>query len=156
MATVEQIAKASLQRIIVQGSESPLNPDDYQDFIFALNNYMTDLDAQGVALGYTVVNDLSDQVTIPVGALRGVIANMAIEVAPDYGGFVSPELALQAQQGMNAMRRLGKSSPRTQYPSTLPRGSGNYYEYSTNPFYPDLEAEILAEVSGSIALETNT
>ena len=156
MATVEQIAKASLQRILVQGSESTLNPDDYQDFIFALNNYMTALDAEGIALGYTVVDDLSDQVTIPVGALRGVIANMAIEVAPDYGGVVTDALVVQAQQGMIAMRRLGKSSPQTQFPSTLPRGSGNYYEYSTNPFYPDLEAEILAEVSGSIALESGT
>ena len=89
MATVEQIAKASLQRLLVQGSESSLNPDDYQDYIFALNNYMTALDADGIALGYTVVDSISDQVTIPIGALRGVIANMAIEVAPDYGGEVS-------------------------------------------------------------------
>jgi hypothetical protein len=70
MATVEQIAKASLQRIVVQGSESSLNPDDYQDYIFALNNYMTALDADGIALGYTLVDSISDQVTIPVGALR--------------------------------------------------------------------------------------
>jgi hypothetical protein len=156
MATVEQIAKASLQRLLVQGSESSLNPDDYQDYIFALNNYMTALDADGIALGYTVVDSISDQVTIPIGALRGVIANMAIEVAPDYGVLVSDALVVQAQQGMNAMRRLGKSSPLTQYPSTLPRGSGNYHEYNTTPFYPDLEAEILAEVSGSIGLETGT
>lgn len=156
MATVEEVAKASLGSILVQGSEAPLNPDDYQAFIFALNNYMTSLDAEGIALGYTVVDSINDQVTIPVGALRGVIANMAIEVAPDYGATVTDALVVRAQQGMNAMRRLGKSSPQTQYPSTLPRGSGNYHEYNTTPFYPDLEAEILAEVSGSIGLETGT
>jgi hypothetical protein len=41
MATVAQVAKASLQRILVQASEAPLEPDEYQDYIFALNNYMT-------------------------------------------------------------------------------------------------------------------
>jgi hypothetical protein len=86
MATVAQVAKASLQRILVQASEAPLEPDEYQDYIFALNNYMTQLDAQGIVLGYTVVDSLGDEVTVPTGALRGIIANMAIEVAPDYGG----------------------------------------------------------------------
>jgi hypothetical protein len=154
--TVEQVAKASLGSILVQGSEAPLNPDDYQAFIFALNNYMTSLDADGIALGYTVVSSLNDQVTIPIGALRGVIANMAIEVAPDYGATVTEALALRAKQGMDAMRKLGQSMGETRYPSTLPRGSGNYYEYSTNPFYPDRESEILAEATGSIALENGT
>ena len=64
MATVAQVAKASLQRILVQAAESPLEPAEYQDYIFALNNYMTQLDAQGVQLGYTEVSDLGDAVTV--------------------------------------------------------------------------------------------
>ena len=40
MATVAQVAKASLQRILVQASESLLEPDEYQDYIFALNNFV--------------------------------------------------------------------------------------------------------------------
>ena len=98
MATVAQVAKASLQRILVQASEAPLQPDEYSDFIFAMNNYMNDLDASGIQLGYTEVSALGDDVTIPTGALRGLIANMAIEVAPDYNGIISA--------------RLGKSSKR--------------------------------------------
>ena len=93
MATVAQVAKSSLQRILVQASEAPLEPDEYQDFIFSMNNYMAELDAQGIQLGYTVVSDLGDEVTIPTGALRGLIANMAIEVAPDYNGVVSGRLS---------------------------------------------------------------
>ena len=38
MATVAQVAKASLQRILVQASEAPLEADEYADFIFAMNN----------------------------------------------------------------------------------------------------------------------
>jgi len=158
MATVAQVAKASLQRILVQASEAPLEADEYQDFIFAMNNYMLALDAQGVHLGYTAVSNLADQVTVPLGALRGVIANLAIEVAPDFGGVVTDALVLQAREGLQAMRMLGQTIGGTRMPSTLPIGSGNTdtgYGWSWN-FYPDSEDSILAETIGTIALESST
>jgi len=57
-----------------------MEADEYADYIFALNNYMTALEAEGVSLGYTVVANLSDAVTVPTGALRGIIANMALRL----------------------------------------------------------------------------
>jgi hypothetical protein len=158
MATVAQVAKASLQRILVQASEAPLEADEYQDFIFAMNNYMMSLDAQGIHLGYTEVSNLSDTVTVPVGALRGIIANVAIEVAPDYGGIVTDALVLQAREGLQSMRMLGQTIGATRLPSTLPIGSGNSdttlgWSYT---FYPDSEESILAETIGTIALESST
>jgi hypothetical protein len=156
MATVAQVAKASLQRILVQASESDLEPDEYQDWIFACNNYMAALDADGVALGYTEVADLGDEITIPTGALRGLIANVAIEVAPDYNGTVSPALITAAGEGERVMRKLALQLRNTEFPSTLPRGSGNYQRDGDDLYYPDLEAEILAESTGSILLEEDT
>ena len=157
MATVAQVAKASLQRILVQASEADLEPDEYQDFIFAMNNYMLSLDAGGVSLGYTEVASLGDTVTVPTGALRGLIANMAIEVAPDYGCQISAGLIAAAAEGRKVMRRLGISIAATQYPGNLPVGSGNESgRFNNNHFYPDLEAEILAETTGAIGLETGT
>lgn len=158
MATVAQVAKASLQRILVQASEAPLEPDEYQDFIFAMNNYMAELDAQGISLGYTAVTDLGDEVTIPTGALRGLIANLAIEVSPDYGGVVSRGLVKAARDGFQTMRVLGQRISTTRNPSTLPVGSGNedtVYGYPGH-FYSNLEEEILAETTGAIGLEINT
>jgi hypothetical protein len=158
MATVAQVAKAALQRILVQASEAALEPDEYQDFIFAMNNYMAQLDAQGVTLGYTEVSDLGDEVTVPTGALRGIIANMAIEVAPDYGGVVSEGLVKAAREGMQTMRTIGVRMGKTALPATLPIGSGNEDESfgMSGHFYPDQEAEILAETTGAIGLEINT
>lgn len=159
MATVAQVAAASLKRILVQGADAPFEADEYQDFIFALNNYMLALDAEGVTLGYTEVSDLGDQVTVPTGALRGIIANMAIEVAPDYGGQVSPALVKAARDGLQTMRLIGQTVPATAYPSTLPIGSGNDCNsaYLTSRFYSGAtEAEILAETTGAISLENDT
>ena len=157
MATVAQVIKASLQRILVQEDEAPIEASEAQDFIFAMNNYMLALDAEGITLGYTEVSGLGDVITIPTGALRGVIANMAIEVAPDFNGQITSGLAIAAKDGMQAMRNLGQTMGATQFPSTLPIGSGNEGAgVFTDHFYPDLEATILAETTGSIGLETST
>lgn len=158
MATVAQVANAALKRILVQGSDAPLEADEYQDFIFALNNFMLALDAEGVTLGYTEVSDLGDEITVPTGALRGIIANMAIEVAPDYNGTVSPALAAAASKGMQVMRIIGQTISASSYPSTLPVGSGNEDDTFTNRRFYDgaNEAEILAETTGAISLEDST
>jgi len=158
MATVAQVAKASLQAILVQASESQLEADEYQDFMFAMNNYMASLAAKGVNLGYTNVSTLADTVTVPPGAITGLIANMAIQSVPYYGGVVTPELALTAREGMQAMRQLGQIITPTRLPSTLPIGSGNEdstYGYSSH-FYTGDEAAIAAETNGMIALEVST
>ena len=157
MATAAQVTKASLQRIVVQASEADLEPDEFQDAIFAMNNYMLALDAQGVTLGYTEVLDLGDEVTIPVGALRGLIANLAIEIAPDYNGIISQGLVVAAEAGYKAMLHLGNRIGATKFPSTLPIGSGNEdTTYLNRHFFPGLEAQILAETSGAIGLEIST
>lgn len=158
MATVAQVAKASLQAILVQASEAPLEADEFQDFIFAMNNYMNSLAAKGVNLGYTAVSNLADEVTVPPGALTGIIANMAIQSVPYYGGVVTPELALTAREGMLAMRHLGQIITPTRLPSTLPIGSGNEDDQfgSGMHFYPETEPAILTEVNGPIALEVST
>jgi hypothetical protein len=157
MATVEQVAKDALKMIMVQGADAPLDADDYADFITALNDYMHQLAAEGVNLGYTEVSSIQDEVTVPLGALRGIKANMAINVSPSYGGVISEALILTAKQGKQTMRLIGQRIGKTRYPSTLPRGSGNYDSFSMGDnYYPDLEASILTETTGTIGLEDNT
>lgn len=157
MAKVADVIKASLQKILVQASEQPIQAAEAQDFIVSMNNFMLDLDAQGVSLGYTVVTGLGDEVTIPTGALRGLINNMAVEVVDEYDGQVTGTLIDLANDGMKAMRRLGQRIPTSRYPSTLPIGSGNEWNsHNTSHFYPDQEAQILAETTGCIGLESNT
>lgn len=157
MATAAQVTKAILQEILVRASESPLEADELQDTLFAMNNYMTALDADGVHLGYTVVSDLGDAVTVPDGALQGLIANVAIDVAPQFGATVSQALVLKAKKGMSAMRKLGVTITPMSYPSTLPIGSGSESgDYTYDHFYPETDATALTETNNTIALESGT
>ena len=158
MATAAQVIKAALQRILVQASEANLEPDEQQDTIFAMNNLMLAYDADGIKLGYTEVSTLADTITIPTGALRGLIANLAIEISPDYNGSITAALADAARNGLDTMRKLGVAMGETAFPSTLPIGSGNEHchDHFSQRFFPDLEREILSETTGCIALETGT
>lgn len=148
MATVAQVAKASLQRILVQASEADLEPDEYQDYIFALNNFMLSLVVEGVDLGFTEVSNLADEVTVPSGAIRGIIANMAIEVSPDYNGTISQGLVLAAKDGLNTMRLLSMRQEAGVLPPTMPLGSGTEYDIGYNndhfntAFYPKALIEL--------------
>ena len=160
MTTTGQVLKAALQEILVQGSEAPLEADEYQDAIFALNNYMTALDANGVHLGYTVVDSLNDEITVPAGAIQGIISNLAILLATQFNSTVSPSLSAKAQMGLNAMRKLGITLAPMSYPGTLPIGSGNegFWNggFRGGHFYPDTADTALTETGNNIALETNT
>lgn len=125
MATASELASRSLKLIIVEAADAPLESDEYSDYYFALNSFMSDLEARGISLGYTPVTLGTDEVTVPPGALRGIISNLALEVAPDYGASPNPILVLQAREGMRALRRIGQAQIEASYPPTLPRGTGH-------------------------------
>ncbi len=143
---------------MVAASESELNQDEATDFIFSMNTWMFSLDADGVNLGYTEVANLADIVTVPLGALYGIIKNMAIISAPDYGVIVKPALAAEAIAGLKVMRKIGSVMTPSIFPSTLPIGSGNEGTgaFRDNHFYVGDEESILAEASGPIGLEADT
>jgi len=90
----------------------------------SLNDHMASLEARGLRLGYTPVSSVSDYVTIPDGAVQGIIASMAILSASDFNGTVSESLKAEAAAGMRAIRRLAQVRPVSQYPDTLPLGHG--------------------------------
>jgi len=156
MATANQVLEASLKRIIAAGNEVEIEAPDGKDFYFAMNAFMFALAADGVNLGYTEITSGDDVVTVPLGALRGLITNMAVEVSPDYGAVVSPDLARVARVSMGTMTRLGMTISSTQFPPTLPRGSGNEQRITQGHFYDYNESDILSETTGPIGLEVDT
>lgn len=136
MATATDIANRSLSRIRVKVAGSDVSTAELSDFINAMNDYMASLGGLGVRLGYTTVSAGTDEVTIPDSCVRGLVANMAIEVAPDYGAEISPGLSRAATEGFATMQRVAREPVRASFPDTLPMGSGNSNVY-TQEFYED-------------------
>ena len=159
MATAAQVVTAILQELLVQAAEQDLESSETTDTIFAMNNYMTAQDANGISLGYTVVTNLGDQITVPAGAIMGMIANIAIMVAPQFDVPIPQGLAEKARVGLSAMRKLSRNRQPTQMPSTSPIGSGNEWDHhgwNSDHFYPGADEDILTETGLNIGLESNT
>lgn len=155
METANDIITDALQELIVQAAEQPVQAVDFQTGRRYLNRMMAGLDADGIALGYTVVTSPDDLVTVPDGAIQGIVFNLAILLATTYGVPVGQLLAIKADGGLKTMRNIAVTIQPTSYPCTLPIGSGNEGVNSTDDyhFYGCSEDEILTEQGGSILLE---
>lgn len=149
------IVRDALEHIIVQAEESSIRPDEARAAIRSLNDMMLDWDSKGVTLGYTVISTLGDEITVPLGAVRGIKSNLALELAPRYNVPLSAELIRLARDGYKTCVDLAVDLADTEYPPTLPIGSGNT-GFFDQTFYPDQQSTILTESGGSVALEEET
>lgn len=158
METASDIINDALQELLVQGSEQSVQSVDFQTGVRYLNRMMTSFAAQGINLGYTVVSKASDIVTVPDGALEGVVFNLAKRLATSYDVPISPSLELNAQEGKEAMRALAFENIASVYPDTLPIGSGNEGDstFENFHFYAGASDNVLDEQGNSIQLEENT
>lgn len=157
MAKTQEVVIDALEDIIVQAEESDIPQSEAKTAIRILNDMMLSWAALGIDLGYTVVQDMGDLITVPAGALRGIKANLAIELAPKYDAAITASLVKRAKDGYEACLNLAVEIGAMVYPSTLPRGSGNSYPgYADDKFYPEQQSTILTETGGAIALEEDT
>jgi hypothetical protein len=158
METGESVVRDILQEILVQGSEQAIQAVDSQTAIRYMNRFMTEISARGITLGYTSVTSLSDPITIPDGAINGLIYNTAIRLQSSYDITPNGQLGANARDGMNAMRHLAVTVTATAMPCTMPIGSGNEQDntFSNQHFYDCPEDEILTEQNGNILLEDST
>jgi len=156
--TAGEITKDILQDIVVHGSESQLEAVEFQDTVRAMNNYMFALDAKGVSLGYTEVSDLGDEITVAPGAILGIQKNVALQMISQFGAAIDASLAEAAKFGMDAMRKLARSSTPSDFPSTLPIGQANEWHSGTwnDHYYPVTENNVLTETDDNIGLESDT
>lgn len=154
---VSEIVIDALEDIIVQAEEAPIEQAEARAAIRVLNDMMYAWAATGIEIGYSEVSDMGDPVTIPLGAVRGVKANLAIDLATKYDVVPSEAVRVKAKEGYRACVALSINMAGSDFPSTLPQGSGNTYPgYTDNTFYPGQEDTILSETGGSIALEDDT
>lgn len=154
MTKANEVIVDALEDLIVQADEAPIEPSEALVAIRALNDMMFSWAVLGIDLGYSEISDLADDLTVPLGAIRGIKANLSLELAPKYNVAVPPSLVAKAQHGYDACVNIAISMAASEFPSTLPQGSGNTYPgYTNDTFYPSQEDTILTEGGGSIALE---
>ena len=158
MDTAGSLIIDSLTDLVVQASEADLEADETKTAIRYLNRYMARMSARGVNLGYTVVNNLGDLITVPDGALDGIRANLSIMLAPQFDAIVPDWLRIAASDGEKAMYALGSEQQELAYPDRLPVGSGNegFLNADSNHFYENRQNELRTEDNQTILAESET
>ena len=147
----------AFEDIVVQADESQIEASMARGAVRAINRIMDTLASNGVALGFTKINSMNDEITIPDGALDALVSILAFRLWPKYrSAEPTSSIIINVRAGVKQMYKVGTVVATTQYPSTLPVGSGNQSEPNDYIFYPDLESTILSESNGSISLEDLT
>jgi hypothetical protein len=154
METAESVINDALQEILVQASEQDLQTVDFQTGRRYLNRMMATSPYN--LLGFTVVTDPSDDVTVVDEAIEGIIFNLARRLLSSYDMAATTELNMSANNGIKTIRRITTNIQPTQFSSTLPIGSGNDLINPVSDFFPPSPAELLTEGDGVMILESDT
>lgn len=156
--TARDIILDALDDIGVNMDEVTLGASDEQTGMKAINRIMATLAANDVDLGFTKITNISDPITIPEGAMDALVSMLGFRLWPKYR---TPELPsaiiANARAGIVQMYKIGISIKQSEFPCTLPTGSGNSDPGNTyDKFYPCPTDAILAETNSSILLEDDT
>lgn len=156
METAQTLINDILQEMLVQASEQPIEPVDFQTARRYLNRMMAMTPYNG--LGYTDVTKPDDLITVPAGAIMGILKNATKFLLTTYDVTLTQTLISDAKDGLQEIRRIAVTVQPTAFPCTLPIGSGNEQEntFNNNHFYPCPDNELLTERAGTILLESDT
>ena len=132
MATVTEIVTGALVLLEIKVSESAIEAPEAEDGLTALNDMMNEWNVDGINVGYETLSSIDDELFVDLGAIGAIKANLAVYIAPEYGRTVSPSLATRANRSKRSLRASINLNP-SQYPDTLPIGSGN----EENNYTPD-------------------
>lgn len=156
--TAASLITDALGEILVSAAEQSVEPVEMSTGIRYLNRMMASFATNGVALGFTVVTSPSSAITVADGAIDGMVANLALRLAPQFDVATTPELIAAAKDGYTAMLKIAVTITPTSFPCTLPIGSGNEQvdSFIGDKFYGCPDDTVLTEEGGNIQLESGT
>ena len=151
MTTTSEVVTAALGLTLTRAGDIPLEANETEQGIFQLNTMMA---SWNLALGYTKVSSTSDTITVPDYAIDAIVQNLAVRLAPAFGGLVDADLRENARQAKKDMLRQVVRIGPAKLPSTLPRGSGNTRSLRSSTFYEPVVPA--AATDGLLTMASNT
>ncbi len=124
MATVTEVVTGALVLLEIRTAESAITAAEAEDGLTALNDMMNEWNVDGINIGYETLDNVEDELFVTLGSLGAIKANLAIYIAPEYGRIVTAELTKRAAVSKRSLRASIPLNG-SQFPDTLPIGSGN-------------------------------
>lgn len=142
MSTGTEIIKDALQKIGAHSVATPANPEAIEAGRKALNSMCEMWLSEGIRFGFTPLKVPGDDLNEPADARNGIVFNLAIMLAPDFGKDVSSNLNRMATTTFAKIRNIYEvvTVPDRVVSSTLPKGQGNHESFgSDQTFFRDGE-----------------
>lgn len=154
--TKGQIVEDAYNELAIAGWVYDLDESERQWGGQRLDLLLADWDARGIHLGYALAAtpdavDLDADSGIPIGAIRGVVLNLAKSLASGKGKALPPQTLADARQALDAIRGKAFAPREQQLPNTLQRGQGSKHWRTLNRPYmprPDTTSPQLDEGGG--------
>lgn len=124
MATASDIVSGALKLLGVRAAESPIEDNEAQDGLVALNDMMAEWQIRNLCIGFEEVTDINDEIYVDAGTEGAIKANLAVWMAPEYNRPVSFDLQRRADRGITSIYGAVIDFS-TEFPDSLPIGSGN-------------------------------
>lgn len=122
--TVLDIVTGALQLLEVRVAESGVTASEGQDGLTSLNDMLNEWNVDGIDVGFESLDDTADEVFLDLGSIGAIKANLAIYIAGEYGRTPSAAVVKRAKRGKKSLRASIPLNT-SQFPDTLPIGSGN-------------------------------
>lgn len=125
--TADKLMERTMKHLVAIGDEAPVSNVEAQDFIFAANTLMAEIEAPAsVDLTWTDIVNIGDTLTSPDSIIRSLAILIAIDLADSYGvNLAGTELQAKERRARDMILRVGTTRLGSYKPSTLPLGSGN-------------------------------
>lgn len=122
-------------KLRISGLTVEPTPEDIQIALYELDNMMLMWAGMGIDINYNMpmptVNDTrvesnpDDMINVEPFAYSGIIASLALRMAPFFGAEEPQRLVREARSGLNVIRQHTFRDVTVQYPNRMPLGSGN-------------------------------
>jgi hypothetical protein len=120
MATVLQFVARSLRLLRVIDPNEPVQPDDFEGALVALNAMMARFEADGLAMGWMPIAAASDELPVPPECEEWLCAGLALRVAPEYGKAPDAITVKMYESGLAKTQRDVLTAAPLQLRSSLP------------------------------------
>ena len=104
MATALEVITGAVVLLGVRAAESPLEPNEAEDGLVALNDMLNEWNLEDIDIGFETIDDVQDELFVDTGTEGAIKSNLAVYIAPEYGRIVSDALALRASRSKKAVR----------------------------------------------------
>lgn len=137
--TKGELAQKILKLIGVNTRFSEASPEEQQDVLGYMEDWMLSHSAVGKRIGYNQADGTvnpDDEAGIPDWSVMGVTYSVAIIVAPYFDKQVHPAIAQTAAIGMQTIANRTVEALPVQYPHRFPRGHAQGSPYAPKYYHP--------------------